>query len=226
MQGEFCTLNRCYFNDVQTAKDENLKKFFFMYSFKVTSHPCEMALPKVTSCGCEVDAKWEWPHMVTLCGIGDNLTPPTPKVTLCALCAHARWMWGENGCARWTWSEVTLCGGGDNLTYTPPKSPHAHASWTRGENAYVRHLVKFFTPWYFYDIPTHFFSFSSTFWSVEFFTTTIVIRPSSNFVWSIIIGRLSDLKNISLLCLSEPIWNLQRCDRSLCGVNLDLSDKL
>ena len=43
MDAKFHTLNRCYFDDVQDANDEDLQKFFLMYRFKITSHPSEMA---------------------------------------------------------------------------------------------------------------------------------------------------------------------------------------
>ena len=39
---EVTTLIRCYFNDVQSANDGYLQKIIFIYSFKVTSHPCKI----------------------------------------------------------------------------------------------------------------------------------------------------------------------------------------
>ena len=87
MWGEFCTLNRCYFSDVQAANDEDLKKFFLKYS-KYTLHSCEMALP-------QSHLVWVWGgYEVRIPMQGDI---HIPKVTP----THARWMQGENIHARW-----------------------------------------------------------------------------------------------------------------------------
>ena len=173
------TLIRCYFDDFQSANDEHLQKFFLVCSSKVTSHPCDMRMPMQGENGHvrwmqgeNGHMRWEWPHEVTLCGVGGNSTYSSPKSPH----IHAKWQSPTQSCL---WLDVTLMMSKVKMMnicrnmflYTAPKSPHIHTRWEyphkvrmatwdghevrmaawgaqKVATSCISHLVKFFTPWY------------------------------------------------------------------------------